>query len=38
MLPSDFVEVEVDEKLKTLKGPKNLTDTGKNIPLNVFLF
>jgi hypothetical protein len=38
MLPTDFVEVEVDEKLKTLKGPKNLTDTGKNIPLNVFLF
>jgi dynein heavy chain len=37
-LPPDFVEVEVDEKLKTLRGPKSLQDTGKNIPLNVFLF
>jgi len=37
-LPIDFVEMEVDEKLKTLKGPKALTDTGKNVPLNVFLF
>ena len=38
MLPQDFIEVDVDEKLKSLKGPKNLLDTGKNIPLNVFLF
>jgi len=38
ILPPDFVEVEVDEKLKSLKGPKSLSDTGKNIPLNVFLF
>jgi len=38
MLPADFVEIEVDEKLKTLKGPRGLTDVGKNIPLNVFLF
>lgn len=38
LLPADFVEIDVDEKLKTLKGPKGLTDTGKNIPLNVFLF
>jgi len=37
-LPQDFLEVEVDEKLKSLKGPKSLSDTGKNIPLNVFLF
>lgn len=37
-LPIDFIEMEVDEKLKTLKGPKALTDTGKNVPLNVFLF
>jgi len=38
LLPNDFVEVEVDEKLKTLKGPKSLNDTGKTVPLNVFLF
>jgi len=38
ILPPDFIEVEVDEKLKSLKGPKSLSDTGKNIPLNVFLF
>ena len=38
ILPADFIEVEVDEKLKSLKGPKSLSDTGKNIPLNVFLF
>jgi dynein heavy chain len=38
MLPADFLEIEVDEKLKTLKGPRGLTDVGKNIPLNVFLF
>jgi len=38
MLPANFIEVDVDEKLKTLKGPKSLADTGKNIPLNVFLF
>jgi len=38
LLPPDFVEIEVDEKLKTLRGPKSLSDTGKNIPLNVFLF
>lgn len=38
MLPADFVEVEVDQKLNTLKGPKGLTDVGKSIPLNVFLF
>ena len=37
-LPTDFVELDVEEKLKTLKGPKGLSETGKNIPLNVFLF
>lgn len=37
-LPTDFVELDVEEKLKTLKGPKGLSDVGKNIPLNVFLF
>lgn len=38
LLPVDFIENEVDDKLKTLRGPKSLSDTGKNIPLNVFLF
>jgi len=38
MLPADFIEVDVEEKLRTLRGPKSLSDTGKNIPLNVFLF
>jgi dynein heavy chain len=38
LLPPDFIEVEVDEKLKNLKGPKSLSDTGKAVPLNVFLF
>lgn len=38
MLPADFIEVDVEEKLRTLRGPKSLNDTGKNIPLNVFLF
>ena len=37
-LPPDFVEVEVDEKLRTLRGPKSLNETGKSVPLNVFLF
>merc|ERR1711935_199136 len=38
LLPNDFIEVDVEEKLRTLRGPKSLSDTGKNIPLNVFLF
>jgi len=38
LLPPDFNEIEIDEKLKTLRGPKSLSDTGKAIPLNVFLF
>jgi len=38
ILPADFIEVDVEEKLRTLRGPKSLSDTGKNIPLNVFLF
>lgn len=37
-LPTDFVELDVEDRLKTLKGPKGLPDVGKNIPLNVFLF
>jgi len=38
ILPPDFIETDIEEKLKTLKGPKGLTDVGKAIPLNVFLF
>lgn len=36
-LPADFIEIEVDERLKVLKGPKNLNESGKGVPLNVFL-
>jgi dynein heavy chain len=38
LLPPDFNEIEIEERLKTLKGPKGITDVGKAIPLNVFLF
>lgn len=37
-LPADFIELEVEERLRVMKGPKNLSDTGKGVPLNVFLF
>lgn len=36
-LPPDFVEAEVEERIRVMKGPKGLTETGKGIPLNVFL-
>ena len=38
MLPPDFIEAEVEERLKNLKGPRALNEVGKNIPLNVFLY
>jgi len=38
ILPVDFQEIEIEERLKALKGPKGLTDVGKAIPMNVFLF
>ena len=38
LLPPDFNEIEIEERLKALKGPKGITDVGKGIPLNVFLF
>lgn len=38
LLPGDFQEIEIEERLKALKGPKGLTDVGKAIPMNVFLF
>jgi len=37
-LPPDFIEAEIEERLKMLKGPRGLNDSGKAIPLNVFLF
>ena len=37
-LPPDFIEAEIEERLRLLKGPRGLNDTGKAIPLNVFLF
>lgn len=38
-LPQNFVWLEVQEKLKYLKGPRGLGEPGKNdtIPLNIFL-
>lgn len=38
-LPPDFVWLEVLERLKVLKGPRNIGEPGKNdtIPLNIFL-
>lgn len=38
LLPPDFSEVEIDERIKVLRGPKGLTDVGRAIPLNTFLF
>lgn len=39
MLPPDYVQMEVAERLKVLKGPKGLGEPGKMdlIPLNIFL-
>lgn len=40
MLPPDYVELEVKEKLKVTKGPKGLGEPGKYdfmVPLNIFL-
>jgi dynein heavy chain len=37
-LPPDFVEADIEDRLKQLRGPKGLSETGKGIPLNVFLF
>ena len=36
-LPEDFRETEVEERLRVMKGPKGLPETGKAVPLNVFL-
>lgn len=38
-LPADFITVDVQDRLKVLRGPKGLGEPGKNdlIPLNIFL-
>lgn len=36
-LPIDFIEAEVEDKLKVMRGPRGLTDIGKGVPLVVFL-
>jgi len=40
MLPVDFIMIDVQEKLKNLRGPKGLGESGKFdlIPLNIFLY
>jgi hypothetical protein len=39
MLPPDYIELEIREKLKVIKGPKGLGEPGKMdfILLNIFL-
>jgi dynein heavy chain len=37
-LPPDFIEANIEERLKALRGPKGLSKTGKGIPLNEFIF
>lgn len=37
MLPADFIELDIKDRLRVMKGPRGLTDTGLNVPLNVFL-
>ena len=37
-LPSDWNEVEVDKRIKSMKGPKLLTEVGLRVPLNMFLY
>jgi dynein heavy chain len=40
MLPVDFIMIDVQEKLRNLRGPKGLGESGKFdlIPLNIFLY
>mmetsp|Transcript_8591 Transcript_8591/g.9747 ORF Transcript_8591/g.9747 Transcript_8591/m.9747 type:complete len:395 (-) Transcript_8591:53-1237(-) len=37
-LPPDWNEVEIEERIRNMKGPKGLTDIGMRVPLNVFLY
>lgn len=36
-LPPDFIEADVEESIRKMKGPRGLTETGKGVPLNVCL-
>lgn len=36
-LPADFIDAEVKDRLKGMKGPRGITETGMGVPLNVFL-
>merc|ERR1712185_83581 len=40
MLPGDFIMLDVVDRLKNLKGPRGLGESGQYhlIPLNIFLF
>jgi len=40
MLPQDFIMMDVNDRLKNLKGPRGLGESGQYhlIPLNIFLF
>ena len=37
-LPPVWNEMEMDERIKNMKGPKGLTEVGMKMPLNVFLY
>jgi dynein heavy chain, axonemal len=37
-LPDNWNDVEILDRIKAMKGPKGLSDTGLRVPLNVFLF
>jgi len=37
-LPADYNMVEVRETCKKMKGPKQLSEVGLSVPLNIFLF
>jgi len=37
-LPDNWNEVEMYEKIRSMKGPRGLSDVGMRVPLNVFLF
>jgi dynein heavy chain len=36
-LPDDFKEAEYTERIRTMKGPRGLSEVGMGVPLNVFL-
>ena len=38
LLPPDFIEAEFKETISKMKGPRGITGSGRQIPLNSFLF